>query len=363
MHERSPGGVAGQGYPGSPRKSVSWPLRMSGTHLGNAGPAGAVSAREGSRLVKPYEIVGELKRFDRRNSAFARISNDPGPAARKPAANPHQDVASTPRPGYSPEDLALHAGARAPDLLLRQQWPQAAAPAAKRHEPEDWGEFTRRVKGAAAFYGASLVGVARVNPLWLYAGEGETDNAGALDGLDTAVVMAIEMDYDMIATSPAVPAAAATGKAYSQMAFAATCLGRYLTELGFRALPSGNDTALSIPLGVDAGLGELGRNGSLITKRYGPRVRLCKVFTDAALVPDRPISFGVKQCCQGCDKCADACPAGAVPRGDMTAAGPSPSSNPGVLKWYLDPDKCLAFWRVNGTSCANCISACPFNRP
>ena len=56
-------------------------------------------------------------------------------------------------------------------------------------------------------------------------------------------------------------------------------------------------------------------------------------------------------------------PAGGVHRGDMAAAGPSPSNNPGVLKWYVDPDKCLAFWRVNGTSCANCISARPFNQP
>ena len=240
---------------------------------------------------------------------------------------------------------------------------EAQAPAGARCEPEDREAFTRQVKAAAGFYGACLAGVTRVNPLWLYAGEAGRPPAVAEAGLDTAVVMAIEMDYERIATSPAFPASAATGKGYSQMAFAATCLGRYLTELGYRALPSGNDTALSIPLAIDAGLGELGRNGSLITRCCGPRVRLCKVFTDAPLVPDRPAPFGAQEVCEGCAKCAEACPAGAIPTGPRTARGPTPSNNPGVLKWYVDPDKCLSFWRANGTDCSNCIRSCPFNRP
>lgn len=40
-----------------------------------------------------------------------------------------------------------------------------------------------------------------------------------------------------------------------------------------------NDISLSIPLAIEAGLGELGRNGLLITKDFGPCVRLCKIFT------------------------------------------------------------------------------------
>jgi len=36
---------------------------------------------------------------------------------------------------------------------------------------------------------------------------------------------------------------------------------------------------------VDAGLGELGRNGLLVTPEFGSRVRLCKVFTELPLQP------------------------------------------------------------------------------
>jgi reductive dehalogenase len=147
------------------------------------------------------------------------------------------------------------------------------------------------------------------------------------------------------------------------MAFTSACVARYLVELGWQAIPSGNDTALSIPLAVDAGLGELGRNGLLITPLYGPRVRLCKVFTDAPLVPNRPISFGVKEFCDVCMKCATDCPSGSISMEGMTDCGPTPSNNPGVLKWYINPETCLAFWRKNGACCASCIRSCPFNKP
>ena len=40
------------------------------------------------------------------------------------------------------------------------------------------------------------------------------------------------------------------------------------------------------PLAIMAGLGELSRIGILITPEFGPRVRLCKVFTDLPLQAD-----------------------------------------------------------------------------
>ena len=70
-------------------------------------------------------------------------------------------------------------------------------------------------------------------------------------------------------------------------------LAEFIRILGYKAIPMGNDTSLSIPLAIDAGLGELGRHGLLITPEYGPCVRLCKVFTDLPLEPDKPIQFGV----------------------------------------------------------------------
>ena len=79
------------------------------------------------------------------------------------------------------------------------------------YEPQDLHAFTQRVKQAARLYGASLVGVTRVNPLWVYACNGKEEPIELPDGVNTAIVMAVEMDYDRIRTSPSAIAGAATG--------------------------------------------------------------------------------------------------------------------------------------------------------
>ena len=174
--------------------------------------------------------------------------------------------------------------------------------------------------------------------------------------------MAIEMDELGIATSPEAPAASATGLCYSKMAFISSMMAEFIRNLGYTAVPSGNDTALSIPFAVDAGLGQLGRNGLLITPEYGPRVRLCKVFTDLPLTADNPIDFGVTEFCMTCKKCAEACEVDAIsfkenPNFDSACK----STSIGVLKWPVDGEKCYNYWCDNGIDCSTCISVCPYN--
>ncbi|MBN1137806.1 MAG: 4Fe-4S dicluster domain-containing protein [Anaerolineae bacterium] len=125
----------------------------------------------------------------------------------------------------------------------------------------------------------------------------------------------------------------------------------------------GNDTALSIPLAIDAGLGELGRNGLLVTQAYGPCVRLCKVFTDLPLEVDRAAPFGLAEACRSCWRCAEACEVGAI----EIAREPSyetvcRSNNEGILRWAVNHDRCYGFWVENGESCSTCIAACPFSQ-
>jgi epoxyqueuosine reductase QueG len=70
---------------------------------------------------------------------------------------------------------------------------------------------------------------------------------------------------------------------------------------------------LHVPIAVTAGLGEFARNGSIITRRFGPRVRLATVTTNVPLVPDQPIDIGVQDLCAICKKCAANCPAQCIP--------------------------------------------------
>ncbi|GAI05712.1 putative reductive dehalogenase (rdhA) [marine sediment metagenome] len=143
-------------------------------------------------------------------------------------------------------------------------------------------------------------------------------------------------------------------------------LGEFIRELGYEAIQSGNDTGLSIPLAIDAGFGALGRNGLLVTPEYGSRVQICKVFTDLPLIPDKPnIEFieELSSFCRGCYKCADACEVKAISfNSKPNFKVRSFSNNPGVKKYYIDPEKCFEFWIENHSDCSNCITACPFSK-
>jgi epoxyqueuosine reductase len=228
-------------------------------------------------------------------------------------------------------------------------------------------EMSRIIKRVARFLGAEVTGICSVHPNWVYSHEfnpitGEHYPFDIPEDSHAAIVMAIAMDYEAIRCSPGGVAAAATGLGYSQMAFVANLLAAFIRSLGYRAIPSGNDAALSIPLAMAAGLGEGSRMGLLITEKYGPRVRLCKVFTNLPLQVDVYRTFGAWEFCKSCKKCATHCPSQAIPHGEMTTEGPNVSSQSGVLKWHVDAEKCFSFWAKNRMSCSVCIRVCPFNK-
>jgi reductive dehalogenase len=205
--------------------------------------------------------------------------------------------------------------------------------------------------------------VAEVDEKWVYTHDRDDRPIDLGEGIDRCVVMAIEMDYDGLRRSPSLAAGIRTGVGYSRMAMAQACLGQFIRNLGYRAIACGNDTAMSAPLAVAAGLGEVGRNGILITREFGPRVRLCKVFTDLPLVPDRPIDIGVRRFCEVCKRCAEECPSRSIPRGEPAMEGPTESNADGVMKWRVNPEACYRYWIRNGASCSNCIRVCPWNKP
>ncbi len=103
--------------------------------------------------------------------------------------------------------------------------------------------------------------------------------------------------------------------------------------------------------------------GLLVTEAFGPRVRLCKVFTDLPLESDTYRPFGVVDFCKDCEKCATNCPSKAIPEGAMTTEGPNICNHSGVEKWYVNAERCFAYWAKNRMDCTDCIRVCPFNKP
>jgi reductive dehalogenase len=235
----------------------------------------------------------------------------------------------------------------------------------------DAAAMTKTIKEKARWIGADMVGVAKLNPLWIYSHWGNHNvaysrAAEAGDPIEipseykTVIVMIHEMGYSAIQQSPGVEPETDIG--YAKASWSASSLATFIAELGFRAIPAVNELGISIPMAVDAGLGEMGRNGQLITRDYGPRVRIGKVFTDLPLIPDSPIDIGVQKFCEKCALCAKYCPGRALMTGERTDRAWDASNSSGMLKWPVKAMKCFDFWVKNGTHCSICIRVCPWNK-
>jgi epoxyqueuosine reductase len=100
-----------------------------------------------------------------------------------------------------------------------------------------------------------------------------------------------------------------------------------------------------------SGIGFIGRNNMLITKKYGSYVFLGEIITDLEIEEDAP----AENLCGGCLRCVEACPSGALKE-----------DNPNICLSYITQKKELDdSWltRLGGRlfGCDTCQDACPFN--
>jgi epoxyqueuosine reductase len=218
-------------------------------------------------------------------------------------------------------------------------------------------EAAREIKMVAKSLGAGLVGITHYDERWEYAGKFSDLSSTERDpeippDLENVIVVAQPMDYEWIRTVPSALSGSATGLGYSHDALVVLSLAQYLRNLGYRAVASMNDTSLAIPYAIKAGLGEYGRHGLLITKDFGPRVRLGKVYTDLPLAHDTPLHFGVREFCEICRRCTDACPVKAIPGGPPSPEVHNQSNIIGVVKWTVDGEKCFGYWVAQNSDCS-----------
>ncbi|MDP4269325.1 MAG: epoxyqueuosine reductase [Bacteroidota bacterium] len=141
-------------------------------------------------------------------------------------------------------------------------------------------------------------------------------------------------------------------------------LAAYINRKGYRAVFFPRDGYGDISVLVDkpeaafshvlagkyAGLGTIGYNHTLLTKQYGPRVRLVSVFTDAELPSDPLID---KELCVKCELCKHCCPTGAfTTRKELVA--------------LMDKKKCADYHHQLKKElhypCGVCIKVCPVGK-
>jgi ferredoxin len=233
------------------------------------------------------------------------------------------------------------------------------APDRVERSPQQW---TLILKQYARSYGAVNVGVAEVKPYHVYSHIGRgTGIYGAQVELDHrwALAFTVEMDHGRIGRAPAAPVVEESARQYVEGAKIALILAAMIRRLGYpaRAHIDGNYRVIAPLVARDAGLGEIGRMGLLMTPQLGPRVRLGVVTTDMPLVADPPGDDpSVLDFCTICRKCAANCPVAAIPSGDRSPIDDG-------LRWAIDSDGCFRYWNLVGTDCATCVRVCPYSHP
>lgn len=142
-----------------------------------------------------------------------------------------------------------------------------------------------------------------------------------------------------------------------------------LTKLGKEARAVEPTTAhfdertLSMPvqhktIATRAGLGWIGKSALLITKQYGPAVRLSSVLTDAEFTTGDPADASG---CGDCHCCVDRCPAGAIVGRHWSVGAPRES----ICNAFACRDAARSLsgrQGIDATICGICINACPWTQ-
>lgn len=182
-----------------------------------------------------------------------------------------------------------------------------------------------KVKKFARGIGADLAGIAPVDRFEA-APEGHRPG-DIVKNARSVVVFALRLPGSVL-DGPATSYQSSMDAVHRRLDELAVMLALFLEDSGCRAIPVPSDEPyrhweaertygrgdLSHKHAAQAaGLGRLGRNSMLITPRYGNRVHLVSIVTDAALDPDPLLQW--EPCPPGCARCIRACPAGAIMEG------------------------------------------------
>jgi NAD-dependent dihydropyrimidine dehydrogenase PreA subunit len=325
------------------------------------------------RISKPkYEIVGGLGRFDEADNVQARGELEPDSELWQRYYEKHPELEKQGRallklPGMGrvgpPQDLSMLSAIMGTIGVLGRDEVVDGEPALPKIQIEP-ARASEKIKGFVRHLGADLVKIGPLNQAWVYTHVGRSHHPGKVIGppIDLphqhAVVFAIALNRDMFKCAPQLPSILEIMSKYMRLASISVTLAGYLRSLGYsaRAHNVSNYQVIIPPVAVDAGIGELSRNGIIITEEYGNAIKMAAVTTNMPLAHDEPVDIAVDEFCQECQLCADYCPARAIPKGDKTVTR-------GVRKWQLNDMACYNyFWRC-GTDCGICLAVCPWSRP
>ncbi|MGD8226276.1 MAG: reductive dehalogenase domain-containing protein [Desulfobacteraceae bacterium] len=222
---------------------------------------------------------------------------------------------------------------------------------------------SRFIKKIAHTFGATLVGITKLNPDWCYQGFLRGVGPGQWDipaHWKYAIVTVTPHEWDSFYVNPTY---GTSYDAYSRERFMTGKLETFIQELGYPArshVPPRFYDMVTPPVAIDAGLGEEGRHGLLITPELGANSRLAVVTTNIPMEVDKPVDLGIMDFCKKCKICAEKCPSGAISHKDNMELVR------GYNRWVIRDELCFHTWASVATSrargCRICLAVCPYSR-
>ena len=210
-------------------------------------------------------------------------------------------------------------------------------------------DVTEEIRGKAKSLGFGEVGFTKYDRKYTY-----KSKKGWVK-FEHAICLALEQDYWQTQTIPSMEAEFAHFGTYEEEGAYAIELAEYIRSLGYRAqIHSPNDnSAAYIPMFVEAGLGQLGANGQLLSPHFGSRSRLMIISTDAVVTYDEPVDYGLHKFCEICQVCVNRCPGRALVKEKVWWRG--------AEKHKLMYDRCRPVMATY-EGCGVCMLVCPVQR-
>jgi reductive dehalogenase len=256
-------------------------------------------------------------------------------------------------------DPISFAAADASFLTIEKLGPYIKGEPAKDKKTENSQQLTTFVKKWLKKQGMASVGITEMQTYHYYHTKGRRDtyDKKVSPSFKYGIAFTIEMDEEMMQAAPKGSAIMESAEKYLKSGIPAVQLAYFLRELGFNAQAhiDGNYEVVCPLVARDAGLGEIGRMGLLMTPKLGPRVRIAVVTTDAPLIIDKPsnIAYSMNEFCHYCKKCAHVCPSQSIPLDGRKVQDE-------VLRWKIDSESCFTYWQTAGTDCGRCMTVCPY---
>jgi len=209
-------------------------------------------------------------------------------------------------------------------------------------------EFLRKLQDYSQSKGVSLFGFVKLPQNLIF------QQFGVL--YDNAIILAMEMSKEKIDQAPSQATVNMVFETYDDLGKTANKIAKFLREQGYAAQadhPLGG-LVLFPPLAQKAGIGWVGKHGILITRNFGPRVRLAAVYTSIKNLPfaNSNDHEWIGEYCNICGICIKQCPPKAILKDSIL-------HDSGQITNISQQDCFEYFAQYYG--CSVCVKVCPFS--